>query len=113
MSTFLITLKSDTLHISPNSDQPATTNRLVQDAIVRLEAMIEQGQLPGGPLLKVNGPAPLPVGFAIAHKLAPHYRTVAAFDPKVNGYIVVIAQDAAYTCGELIQESTNTTIALP
>ena len=105
MSTFLITLQNDTLYIGPNPEQPATTDRLVQDAIAKVDHMLAQGNLPGGPLLKVNGPAPLPVCFALAHKLAPIYRAIAAFDPKVNSYIVVITQDAAYTCGELIQQT--------
>lgn len=113
MSTFRISLQNDTLHISPNSEQPATTDCLVKDAIAHLDNMIAQGTLSGGALLKVNGPAPLPVGFAIAHKLAPLYRAIAAFDPKVHSYIVVIAQDSAYTCGELIQETAADSTSLP
>jgi CRISPR-associated protein Csx3 len=46
----------------------AQNDQIVQDAAARLNELIESGQLKGGVLLKVNGPASIPVAFVLAHQ---------------------------------------------
>ena len=106
METFHIHLHGDVLKIGFNPGKPATTDHIVRDVISRLKAMDDSGELAGGPLLKVNGPAPLPVCYTLAHHLANKYRTVAVFDPKAGAYVVAIAQSSTYGCGELIPADT-------
>lgn len=82
--------------------EPGQNNQIVQDAALRLDEMIASSELSGGPLLKVNGPASLPVAFVIAHKVAHLYGAIACFDPKLASYVVCITHDPARKLGDLI-----------
>lgn len=82
--------------------EPGQNDQIVQDAALRLDEMIASGELSGGPLLKVNGPASLPVAFVIAHKVAHLYAVVACYDPKLARYVVCITHDPAHKLGDLI-----------
>ena len=70
---------------------PSHNGQIVKDAAARLDDMIKTGELSGGGLLKVNGPASPPVAMALAHKLAHLFEAVACFDPKLNKYVVAIS----------------------
>lgn len=82
--------------------EPGQNDTIVQDAALRLDQMIASGELVGGALLKVNGPASLPVAFVIAHKVAHLYGVIACFDPKLARYVVCITHDPTYKLGDLI-----------
>jgi CRISPR-associated protein Csx3 len=87
--------------------EPAQNDRIVRDADARLTELLESGQLRGGKLLKVNGPASLPVAFVIAHRLAHLFSAIAVFDPKLgNGdedcYVVVISHHPDYPLGHIL-----------
>ena len=81
----------------------AQNDQIVRDATARLEEMYSNGELDGGGLLKVNGPASLPVAMVLAHKLAHLFDTVACYDPKVNKYVVAISHSPKYAIGEWIE----------
>lgn len=101
MTTYTIDLIDQILKI--NFSEPAQNNQIVQDATARLDELITSGQLAGGPLLKVNGPASLPVAFVIAHKVAHLYGAIAVYDPKLgNKYVVCITHNPDYKLGALI-----------
>jgi len=73
------------------------------DAIVReVEGKLAEMNLSGGEVIKVNGPASLPVAMVLAHRLGHLYQAVACFDPKLGKYVVAIAHGDKYAVGGLI-----------
>jgi len=81
---------------------PAQNDAIVREAVTRLESMTESGELSGGPMIKINGPASLPVAIAIAHAVAHLYEVVGVFDPKLGKYVVAVSHGATYKPGDLI-----------
>jgi CRISPR-associated protein Csx3 len=100
MATYRIELENDILRVG--FDYPADNDQIVQDAAVRLDELLSLGQLIGGRLLKINGPASIPVAFLIAHKVAHLYGAIAVYDPKLAGYVVCITHNPTYKLGDLI-----------
>lgn len=87
----------------PNTS--ADNNQLVVEAQARLDEMIASGELAGGEIIRVNGPASLPVAMVVCHKLAHLYGAVACFDPKLaTPYVVAVAHGGKYTVGDLVGE---------
>ena len=101
-STYTITRDGDVLRVA--FGKPGTNDQIVRDAVARLDAMTQEGELSGGGLLKINGPASLPVAMVLTHKLAHLFAAVACFDPKLNKYVVVISHSSNtdYVVGNLI-----------
>jgi len=81
---------------------PAQNDQIVRDAVARLNEMTESGELSGGPLIKINGPASLPVAVVIAHAVSHLYEAVAVFDPKIAKYVVSVSHGGTYRPGDLI-----------
>jgi CRISPR-associated protein Csx3 len=77
---------------------PAQNDTIVRDAHAAILAL---GEL-GGKLVRVNGPASLPVAAVLAHHLDHRFGAVAFFDPKLNAYVVAISHDPAHELGSLI-----------
>ncbi len=100
MTTYKIELEGDVLRI--NFGQPAQNNQIVKDAEARLEEMSEAGILKGGTLLKINGPASLPVACVLTHKVAHLYGAIGVFDPKLGKYVICITHNPDYQIGDLI-----------
>lgn len=82
--------------------EPAQNDQIVRDAVARLDEMVEAGELAGGSIIKLNGPASLPVAVAIAHGVSHLYETVAVFDPKLGKYVVSVSHGDRYRPGDLI-----------
>jgi len=100
MTTYNIELKEDILQI--NFGEPAQNDQIVKDAAARLEEMARSGELKGGQLLKINGPASLPVAFVLAHKVCHIYGAIGCFDPKLGKYVICITHNPTYKLGDLI-----------
>lgn len=100
MSTYNLSLTDGILKIGFGA--PAQNDQIVKDAESGLDALIESGELKGGEVIRVNGPASLPVAMVIAHKVNHLYGAVACFDPKMSKYVVAISHDPAYAVGDLI-----------
>lgn len=101
MTTYTINLIDQVLTVG--FGEPAQNDQIVQDATTRLDELTASGQLTGGTLLKVNGPASMPVAFVIAHKVAHLYGAIAVYDPKLgNKYVVCITHNPTYKIGDLI-----------
>lgn len=83
-------------------EDPAQNDQIVRDAVARLDEMVESGELSGGSLIKINGPASLPVAVALAHGVGHLYETVAVFDPKLGKYVVSVSHSNEYQPGDLI-----------
>ena len=74
-----------------DSARRGDNSQIVKDAHTRLDQMQREGKLSGGGLLKIHGPASLPVAMALSHKLAHLFEAVAWFDPKLDKYVVAIS----------------------
>jgi len=82
--------------------EPAQNDAIVRDAVNRLQEMTESGELGEGKLVKLNGPASLPVAVAIAHAVAHRFETVGVFDPKLGKYVVAVSHSADHKPGDMI-----------
>ncbi len=100
MTTYKIERDGEILRI--NFAEPAQNDQIVRDAAARLDEMTQTGELAGGPLLKINGPASLPVACVLAHKVAHLYSAVGVYDPKLGKYVISISHNPAYKLGDLI-----------
>jgi CRISPR-associated protein Csx3 len=100
MTTYNIKLEDGVLKIK--FGEPAQNDQIVRDVAARLDEMAEAGELSGGPLVKINGPASLPVACVLAHKLAHLYGAVGIFDPKLGKYVISITHNPMYKLGDLI-----------
>lgn len=78
--------------------QPAENDRAVRDAAEAIRVL----ELPGGRLVKFDGPCSLPVAMVLAHAVAHRFAAVAVRDPKLGSYIVVISHDPALPVGTRI-----------
>lgn len=100
MAAYSIVLESsingiDTLKIG--FGEAAQNDQIVQDTVKEMEKL----EL-GGTLVKLNGPASLPVAVTLAAYLARSYSAIAVWDPKLTKYVV--AYSLSHTCeiGDLI-----------
>ncbi|KKS93526.1 MAG: hypothetical protein UV70_C0009G0004 [Parcubacteria group bacterium GW2011_GWA2_43_13] len=78
--------------------EPAQNDVIVRDAVAAVQAL----NLEGGKVIRLNGPASLPVAIAIGHVVAHLYGAVAAFDPKLGKYVVAVSHDPEFEIGQLI-----------
>ena len=83
---------------------PSSNDQIVKDATARLDEMMKTGELSGGGLLRINGPASLPIAMVLGHKVSHLFEAVACFDPKLNKYVVVISHspNPKFAVGSLI-----------
>jgi CRISPR-associated protein Csx3 len=82
---------------------PAQNDAIVQSAATQLRVLQQEGKF-GGALLRINGPASLPVAITISHEVAHLYGAIAVFDPKVGKYLVCITHDPNYTLATWLEE---------
>ncbi len=102
-STYIITRdKNGILRVGFGT--PGDNTQIVKDAAVRLDAMEEAGELSGGDLLKINGPASLPVAMFLGHRLSDLFEVIACFDPRMDQYVIAISRssDSKYAVGNVI-----------
>ena len=102
-STYNITRDEDGV-LRVGFGAPGHNGQIVKDAYARLEQMQSAGALSGGGLLKINGPASLPVAMALSHKVVHLFEAVAWFDPKLDKYVVAISHspNPEYAVGGLV-----------
>ena len=102
-STYTITCDDDGV-LQVGFGVPGHNGQIAKDAAARLDDMQKAGDLSGGGLLKVNGPASLPVAMVLGHKVAHLFEAIACFDPKLNKYVVTISHspNPNYVIGNLI-----------
>jgi CRISPR-associated protein Csx3 len=101
MKTYSITLENGILKVGFGA--PAQNDQIVKDAKTRLEEMVNNGEIVGGEVIRVNGPASLPVAMVLAHALGHLYQAIACFDPKLAKYVVAIAHGDKYNVGDLVE----------
>jgi CRISPR-associated protein Csx3 len=96
MATYNLSLDGNVLRVSFGS--PASNDVIVKDAAQGLNDL----GLVGGPILKINGPASLPVAVALAHGVTHLYGAVAVWDPKLAKYVVSVSHNPDFNVGDLI-----------
>ncbi len=56
----------------------------------------------GKRLVRINGPASLPVAMWLAHAIVHVCGAIAVFDPKLGKYVVCVSHDPEYKIGDLV-----------
>jgi len=101
MAAYKISLEEGNL-LRVGFGDPAQNDMICRDAARQLEELISSGVLAGGPVIKINGPASLPVAVVIAHAVSHLYEAVAVFDPKLGKYVVSVSHGPELKVGDLI-----------
>lgn len=107
-SSYLIDYEDNTLKMRFSKTISAKGDRIVLDTKEQLDRLLELKCLPQGGLLKINGPASIPISYLIAHELGHLFSTIAIFDPKIGGeqqnrYVVAINYDPQYQVGDILE----------
>jgi CRISPR-associated protein Csx3 len=100
MTTYKIELQGEVLKIG--FEEAAQNDQIVRDAAARLAEMSNSGELSGGRLIKINGPALVPVACVLVHKVSHLYGAVGVFDPQVGKYVIAITHNPEYNLGDLV-----------
>lgn len=100
MPTYQIELQGNVLKVG--FGEPAQNDQIVKDAAARLAELVDKGELKGGKLLKINGPASLPAAFVLTHGVSHLYGAIAVWDPKLSKYVVAISRNPDYPFASLI-----------
>ncbi len=79
--TYKVELKGDIMKIG--FGKTADNDQIVRELDELLDKMIENKEIVGGPILKIDGPASLPVAFTLARKLMNLFDSIAIRDPKL------------------------------
>lgn len=108
MTTYSINYEGGILKIG--FGEPAQNDQIVKDAKAAAESI--KNDLMGLELLKISGPASLPVAMLLAHEFSHVVGAVACFDPKLKhpddetpkgAFVVCISHNASFKVGDLIQ----------
>ncbi|MBW4598962.1 MAG: CRISPR-associated protein Csx3 [Calothrix sp. FI2-JRJ7] len=99
MTTYNVNFDESTSVLTIGFGEPANNDQIVKDAVAGIKQIKEQLH---GAVLKVNGAASLPVGFALSAELAHVVKAIAVFDPKLKQYVVAVTHDPSYSIGALI-----------
>lgn len=76
--------------------------QILIDTIRLLKDLNQSGQLSGGPFIAVNGECSVISAYAICDYLSRLYSTIAIYDPKLNGYVVIKSATTGYQVGEIV-----------
>lgn len=99
MSLYNVELVDGVLKID-FGDQQAHNDTIVPEAVQKAEKLKDEVM---GKVLRINGPASLPVAVAISHIFSHIVPAVACWDPKLSAYVVCVSHDPAYKLGQLVQ----------
>jgi CRISPR-associated protein Csx3 len=99
MSTYNIDLVDGIVKVG--FGEPAQNDQIVKDAKALADALVSSGEL-NGQLVKISGPASLPVAFVLAKSFSAVAAAIACYDPKLNQYVVAISHNPKYQIGDLV-----------
>ena len=99
MSTYNIDLVDGIVKVG--FGEPADNDQIVKDAKAKADALAASGAL-NGQLVKVSGPASLPVAFVLGKAFSAVAAAIAVFDPKLKKYVVAISHNPKYQIGDLV-----------
>lgn len=98
MPTYNVSFDGSVLKIG--FGEAAQNDQIVKDAKAAAEAV--KAEIQGQPVLKISGPASLPVAMLLAHEFNHIVGSVACFDPKLNKFVICISHNPDYAIGDLI-----------
>lgn len=98
MSTYNIDLVDGIVKVG--FGEPAQNDQIVKDAKAQADALAASGVL-NGQLVKISGPASLPVAFVLGKSFAVA-AAIACYDPKLQKYVVAISHNPKYQIGDLV-----------
>lgn len=107
MTIYNIKLEGDVLKIGFVGGINATGDVITKEVAKQLDAMIASREIPGGDLIKINGRASVLVSQVLAYKLAPLYKVIAFFDPKIGDkgldrYVITFSNNPKYQVGDTL-----------
>ncbi len=76
--------------------EPALHPEMLPDAVATMKALA----LPGGKLIRFNGPCSVLIGMALAHQVAYLYSAVAYYEPKEAKDVVCISHNPDFHVGQ-------------
>lgn len=101
MTTYNISIEKDnngSFLLKLSFGERADNDQIVRDAT----KCLDQLKIKGGKLVKLNGPASLPVAIAIAHHIMHLFSYIGVYDPKLDKYVIAVAHGPEYNIGDLI-----------
>ncbi len=102
MSTYNVTIENgDTLSVG-FGDHPAQNDKIVIEASKHIDELIANRKILKREIIKVNGPASMPVAMMLGYRLSQLFETVACYDPKLSKYVIVVTNNKKYKIGDLI-----------
>ena len=99
MSTYQIKYDGKNNLMTIGFGAAGSNDQIVKDADKALKELAPIG----GRLLKISGPASLPVAMVIAHGVAHMFGAIAVYDPKLEKFVVSITHNPDYRIGDLIE----------
>ena len=81
-------------------EETATNELIVPRAAELLKELLASGDIKSREILKISGPASLPVAMQIASQVQHQFGAIACFDPKLERYVVCISHDPVFKLGE-------------
>jgi hypothetical protein len=75
---------------------PADSDELLYELDIEIEKLIESKVIKGGALLLIDGKMTIINAMYLGKKLAPYYSVIAANDPKIDCYVVVVSVSASH-----------------
>ena len=100
MTTYKIELQGEVLKIG--FGEAAQNDQIVRDVAARWQEISNLGELSGGQLIKINGPASVPVACVLVHKVSHLYGGIGVFEPKLGKYVIAITHNPEYNLGDLV-----------
>ncbi|MGB3511488.1 MAG: SAV_2336 N-terminal domain-related protein [Microcoleaceae cyanobacterium] len=111
-TSFLVYWENDILITTLKNSKEVEGDRILQDAKIQLENLINSGELPGEEkLLKINGRSTVLASFFIANQLAHKYSGIAVYDPRI-GYVITISNSKYYQIGQVLNLPKPVKVAL-
>lgn len=99
MTTYNIDFDGDVVKVG--FGEPAQNDQIVKDAKTIADNLAASGAL-NGQLVKINGPASLPVAMVLAKSFSAVAAAIACYDPKLQKYVVAISSSPNYKIGDLV-----------
>lgn len=102
MSKYDIEIVGDTLNVG-FGDEPASSDELVKIVRRKIRSMVNDGELTGGKLLRINGKQSVPITAVITSELKNLYSAIAYYVPSEQRYVVAVTISGQYQLGDLLE----------
>jgi CRISPR-associated protein Csx3 len=101
MAFYKVEHKGDGLVMVGFGDEAANNDLIVKEALILARGIVDELEL-HGKVVRINGAASLPVAMVLCKVFSGVALAVAAYDPKLQKYVVVVSNNRKYVIGDLI-----------